>query len=402
MNVPQVSVVMSVFNGERYLRQAVESILDQTFTDFEFIIIDDGSLDSTWDILQLYDVTDPRICLFRNETNIGLTQSLNLGISYARGNFIARQDADDWSNNRRLAEQIRYLEANPDLGLLGTAYNVVNSLRNFISEVFPPAEDKVIRQVMWESNPFCHGSIMVRAKFLRAVGGYRKEFLFSQDYDLWLRLVELTRMANLQEPLYNYSISPKAISTKRAVTQAGSAVAALEDALLRDYAVRNLDPEKRTQLLGKQLFRAACIAYANQTIDTGKHYLQRLVQLAPEVLEEDKYIVNAMVDIVLPTWVENNIEGHLKFLTTMFSNLPARAKFLTKHKNKIFSKIHCREGFRAYQNKCLSKARDFFIYAIRYDPAILLNSGVRSILLETLIGSTQADHIRHLKHRLSQ
>ncbi len=126
----KISVVMSVYNGQSYLREAVESILNQTFTDFELILIDDGSTDATGEILDEYATRDARIILSRNQNNIGLTRSLNQGISMSRGKYIARMDADDVSRADRLSRQFEFLEKRPEVGVLGSGYQLMDGADN--------------------------------------------------------------------------------------------------------------------------------------------------------------------------------------------------------------------------------------------------------------------------------
>jgi len=124
MKNPEVTVLMSVYNGEKYLREAIDSILNQTFTDFEFLIVNDGSTDRTAEILRSYD--DPRIIIINNEKNIGLTKSLNIGLRMAKGEYIARMDADDVSMPERLQKQIELLNQKKNTGLVGTYYTIIN------------------------------------------------------------------------------------------------------------------------------------------------------------------------------------------------------------------------------------------------------------------------------------
>jgi glycosyltransferase involved in cell wall biosynthesis len=144
--MPRISVVMSVYNGEKYLRQAIESILQQTYTDFEFIIIDDGSTDSSREIIQSYD--DKRIRLVINEQNIGLTKSLNKGIRLAKGEFIARMDADDISLPQRFEKQVAYLDSHPEVGVLGTYANIIDHRGKIINNIIFPTEHETILWTM--------------------------------------------------------------------------------------------------------------------------------------------------------------------------------------------------------------------------------------------------------------
>ena len=195
----RVSVLMSVYNGESYLREAIESILNQNYTDFEFIIIDDASTDATAAILDGFD--DLRIVRSRNEENIGLTRSLNKGLATAQGDYIARMDADDISLPERLGKQVDFLEAHPEVGVLGSAVHVINN-NGDLSHIWRlPAEHAVIRWRLCFNDPIAHPTAMMRREALERVGGYDADFVSAQDYDLWRRLSHVTQLSNLQEVL---------------------------------------------------------------------------------------------------------------------------------------------------------------------------------------------------------
>jgi len=234
--MPKVSVVMSVYNGERYLREAVESILNQTFTDFEFIIIDDGSTDSTWQILTAYAMRDPRIVLIRNEKNVGLTKSLNKGLALARGEYIARQDADDVSLPQRLERQVAFLDNHAEFALVGCRPLLIDKAGNTSSIKQVPTDWNVLRAALLIENVLCHGSVVLRRVCLETVGFYREFFRAAQDYDLWLRIIEQYPVANLAEPLYRLREHPGSVNRVRWAEQVAFAQLALELAEQRKSA----------------------------------------------------------------------------------------------------------------------------------------------------------------------
>ncbi|KAB2904623.1 MAG: glycosyltransferase [Anaerolineae bacterium] len=203
--MPKVSVVMAVYNGLPYLNDAVESILRQTMTDFEFIIINDASADQTSEILHQFN--DPRLRIVDLEKNEGQTACLNRGLKMATAPFVARQDADDRSKPNRLAEQVAFLESNPDYLLLGTAGELIDD-RDIITGIDrKPVTDQEVRAVFaGHDNCFFHGSVMFRREVLDKIGLYREGFRNSQDYDMWLRIAEIGKVANLPEPLYQYRL----------------------------------------------------------------------------------------------------------------------------------------------------------------------------------------------------
>jgi glycosyltransferase involved in cell wall biosynthesis len=197
MSQPKISIVMSVYNGERYLREAIEGILNQTFGDFEFLIVNDASNDDSPGIMRGYG--DARIKILDNEENIGLTRSLNKAIEVARGEYIARQDADDVSLPKRLEEQLRYLKQNPEVAVLGTSIYIIDE-NGKISGRRDVAEGP--SQNLFRGSWFAHGSVMFRRDVIRAAGGYNELFRYCQDYELWLRLARDHPIRGLPQVLY--------------------------------------------------------------------------------------------------------------------------------------------------------------------------------------------------------
>jgi glycosyltransferase involved in cell wall biosynthesis len=196
-----VSVVMSVCNAEAYVADAVASILRQTFRDFEFIIVNDGSTDRTAEILAGF--RDPRITVI-SQNNQGLTASLNRALRIARGTYIARMDADDISLPERLERQVQFLEENPAVGLMSCHFCIIDADGKHRSLCRPPAHNAELQQELLIGNQFCHGAAVFRVECIKTVGAYREFFKFAQDYDLWLRIAEKYQCANLAVPLYQW------------------------------------------------------------------------------------------------------------------------------------------------------------------------------------------------------
>jgi glycosyltransferase involved in cell wall biosynthesis len=211
MTSPLVSVVLPVRNGAGDLPKAIETILTQTFTDFELIVINDGSTDGTAAVLDA--IRDPRLHVVHQE-NAGLSRALNRGISLARGRYIARQDHDDWARPTRLEKQVAFMEANPDFALLGTCAEIwigdepSGRVHDF------PTEDAVLRFELLFHNPFVHSSVMMRKSALEAVGGYTTDPARQppEDYELWSRLARRYKIANLPERLTIYREVPASVS----------------------------------------------------------------------------------------------------------------------------------------------------------------------------------------------
>ncbi len=216
---PTISVVLSVRDGERHLRASIDSILGQTFDDFEFIVIDDGSTDATKAILDGYG--DRRIVRLHNPVNIGLTRSLNRGLDIVQGRYLARQDADDVSAPDRFARQLEYVRHHPELGLLGTAWRAIDAQGRPGAVSRQPTDDVGIRWQMHFFNAFCHTSVMVRRGLFEDGNRlrYDETLPFAQDYDLWTHLVERAKAANLPEPLVDLRFHDESVSALRGTDQ---------------------------------------------------------------------------------------------------------------------------------------------------------------------------------------
>jgi glycosyltransferase involved in cell wall biosynthesis len=200
MNI-KISIIMSCYNASRWLAEAIESVLFQTFKDFEFIIIDDGSTDETVDIIKRYAKTDSRIKIIK-KTNTGLADSLNVGIDQAKGEWIARIDADDICMPNRFEKQINFLKINPSVVLLGCGCLEIEEDGNFIKKhKYPKRHRALVTNLEQLKAFFPHSSVLYRADIVRELGGYNPRCYMCEDRDLWLRLGEVGRIASFPELL---------------------------------------------------------------------------------------------------------------------------------------------------------------------------------------------------------
>jgi glycosyltransferase involved in cell wall biosynthesis len=213
-STPLASVVMTVFNGERFLREAIDSILSQTFSDFELIIINDGSTDGAAAMLDSYVRSDPRVRAY-NEEHTGAVASLNRGCGLARGKYIALMDQDDVSMPDRLERQIGFLEKHEKVGLLGGAFEGIDDQGRRVFLEQPPLEDEPIRAAFRSfSFPICHPAVLMRKQAFDATGGYRAPFLPAEDYDLFYRIIEGWRVANLPDVVLRKRIHSNQFSVR--------------------------------------------------------------------------------------------------------------------------------------------------------------------------------------------
>ncbi len=211
----KVTVLMSCYNASTYVSEAIESVLKQTYSDYEFLLVNDGSTDGTASIIKGYAAQDERIAVLDKE-NTGLADSLNEGLGMARGEWIARLDADDVALPDRLARQMSFVQQNKAVVLLGTACIIIDaSGRETGRYCYPTDHDSLLRQLITHGRPFPHSSAMFRRERVLGIGGYNRRFIRSQDYDLWLRLSEAGTIACLPEALVKIRKHPSGISNDK-------------------------------------------------------------------------------------------------------------------------------------------------------------------------------------------
>ncbi len=225
---PQLSVAMSVYNGERFLAEAIDSVLGQTFSTFEFLILDDGSQDGTRDIITDYSARDKRIRgIFRE--NRGLIYSLNQLIGEARAPLIARMDADDICLPERFARQIAFLAEHTDYGVVGSRCSDIDEDGMpfpMQPTPHPTTHEEFLEAIATEGPLLCHPAAMYRRDVVLAVGGYHSAFCHCEDLDLWLRLASVTRLCSLPDQLLRYRHYSDQVSSRHAtIQQTGAAVA---------------------------------------------------------------------------------------------------------------------------------------------------------------------------------
>lgn len=217
MKTGNVAILMCCYNAESTVALSINSVLKQSFNNFQFIIINDASTDTTVEILHSFSEKDNRISLYSNDKNIGLTRSLNRGLNYCKGTYIARIDADDIWVQDKLAQQVNYLEAHPNCALLGTAYQRIDANGAYLGEATIPVlnSDQLIRNAIIKFNPFFHSSVIFRRDACMQLGGYDESYRYAQDYNLWVRFAAKYSVANLSDILAFQRITPESISIKK-------------------------------------------------------------------------------------------------------------------------------------------------------------------------------------------
>jgi hypothetical protein len=262
-----VSVVLPVYNAERFVVEAVESILRQSLAAFELIVIDDGSTDRSRDLLAAIDSRDPRIRLISRE-NRGLTRSLNEGLNAATGEYVAIMNADDIALPDRLARQAAFLDAHPRVAAVGTQTQLLGDDRGRGPSTRLPESPEAVRAFMLRASPLAHPSVMLRRSAALAIGGYRPQMEPAEDYDLWLRLAEHHDLANLPEVLLEYRVHSGQATAKACEAVALSTLVAQAVARLR--AAGKPDPVDSRATIDRGLANELGITEADlarQTID---------------------------------------------------------------------------------------------------------------------------------------
>ena len=217
---PEVSVVMSVFNSESYLQEAIDSVLMQTFGSFEFLIVDDASTDNSLGIIQDSAAKDSRIKLIQNPENIGLTKSLNKAIGRSQGKYIARQDADDVSLPIRFEKQVHFLRDREEVVLVSCNIELINSAGESITEQKRACEPEMMAWYLLFYNRIAgHSQVMYRREPVAAIGGYCESYRYCQDYELWCRLVGVGDIATIPEVLLKQRRHEGSISAEKSLEQ---------------------------------------------------------------------------------------------------------------------------------------------------------------------------------------
>jgi glycosyltransferase involved in cell wall biosynthesis len=283
---PRITVLMPVYQAERFLEEAVESILAQSFEDFELLALDDGSTDASPRILEALAGRDARIRVRRTE-HAGLVTQLNRGLAEARGEFVARMDADDVSHPERFERQLVYLEAHPDCVAVGTGTDEIDPEHRIIRtlDIRTDHAEIVARLIEGDGRALIHASALYRTHALRSIKGYRDEFEYAEEIDLHLRLAEFGRLANLSERLYEYRKNLASVCFTRGCELRRKYDAAIREALIR----RGLDPKaapERPPVTSKTSADAVWAIWANHALvaghrDTARHYALKALCAAP-------------------------------------------------------------------------------------------------------------------------
>lgn len=310
---PKVSVIMPAYNCVAYIQESVNSILTQTFRDFEFIIIDDCSTDGTLDYLK--SITDPRVMLISKPLNTGYTVSLNKGLELAKGDYIVRMDADDISLPQRIEKQVAFMEANPAIICAGSSYKIIPGETLITARQSP---DELLLDLII-SNPLAHPSVILRAETIKKHHiTYDKRYEPAEDYKMWTVLSKYGKLANLSEVLLHYRVHKKQVSVTSMAKQKKSA-----QAIARDYI---------TQILEVDITNEAFYNYQMKTFADYQDYLSNESRLETALIQKGYTVphdfflprrINYVTDSFFPqqySW--KLMQEHLKIKKEMVIVLP--------------------------------------------------------------------------------
>lgn len=373
---------MSVFNGGVYLNDAVESVLGQSYPRLEFIVVDDGSTDSTWEQLEAFAERDHRLRLLRNQDNLGVAASLNRAISYAVGELIGRQDADDISVAGRIETQVSYLDAHPEVGLVGILPWFIDDegreLAASLREI--PVTNEEIQRELFDWNCIWHGSVLMRRRVFELVGGYFPWLEPSEDYDLWLRIAEHSELANLNEALYKYRIHPSSSSSTRRFVQLAKKAESLERALARRFHPEA--PASLSSLLARDFLRAAFVGYVTGNVDGAQRCLARVGQLDGSIFEG-----GPQVEDVFERYIElESVETPVGQVKGIFRDLLPSNPHLRSVRRRLLSQAYMSAVFDDHESS-KGAALGQILLGVYYQPGWLFNRGVWSIALRSVIRS---------------
>ncbi len=375
--MPTISVIMSVYNDAAYLVEAVDSILSQTFTDFEFIIVDDGSQDESRAILEDYD--DARIQLLTNSQNIGLTRSLNRGVAVSTGQYIARQDSDDISASNRFEQQVAFLDAHPKAGLVGSWANVIDTDAHEVALFSPPSLHRLLKEELLYQNALCHGSVMFRQDAIQQVGSYNEAFTLAQDWDLWLRIAERWTVHNLPEPLYHMRSRATSLTRTRSNEQLHFGRRAVAAARCRRLEEGGLSAVS-DHTLARHLFFLGTEYIAEGDLQAGIAYLLK-VQKTEAVVRDADFILERLVYRARLTG-----DNAVSFIDTVLTYaLPAGRDF--EHcRRRAIGWYYAVETFSAQKKGWRWDVLRAGLTTLRHDRKWLNNRGFASMLIRAAMG----------------
>lgn len=344
MKSPKVTVLMSVYNGETYLRDAMDSILSQDFTDFEFLIINDGSKDDSEKIIRSYK--DDRIRLIMNEKNIGLVNSLNKGFELAQGEYIVRMDCDDISHKNRLSTQVRFMDSHLSVGASGSFHNLLLNGKKAVAD-FPLKNDEIKCYMLFNS-PIAHPAVIIRNSIIKKEKLlYRSEYIHAEDYDLWSQLSEIADLANVSDVLLNYRVHENQITkNQKLILERQQSMTGIRTRHLKKI---NIIPSPEEMKLHHLVSDGSKPESSQQLIDS-EIWLKKILT---HTLNNKQFDSNSIGKIVLERWLRvcfNYYGGKKGFQYFLGSELYSMIKLPFSKKLEFFKNLYYSYKRKAIKN----------------------------------------------------
>jgi len=378
---PVVSVILATYNRAAFISQAIESVLAQTFTDFELIIIDDGSTDGTDDVVKRYD--DPRI-IYKWVENGERSRARNIGIGLSNGRYIAFLDSDDWYLPHKLAVQVAALEANPDVGMALGGWKIVNELGEKVMDVLPWKE--IPAQPTLEDWLFAVTAtpitLLIRKEYLDRVNGFDVDLSYSEDVELWIRLT----LAGCQTIWSTEAVAVVLVHTNNSLRNWDKVKNGRIDFLESVFA--NPEISARLKMSRDEVFAVYHLALSWQAYDGGlvKEGQQELLQ----AINLDSTLCAHNHRRILEGIINYSqyflVMAPIVFVHQVFANLPDSLSHLLKYRREVLGKTWMSHAWQLYKKGELQNVPQSILHAVWYQPAFLKNRGILAMLLRSLVG----------------
>lgn len=386
--MPQVSVIIPTRNRADLLSEAIKSVLGQTFSDFELIIVDDGSTDHTAAVVAAYQ--DRRIVYYQQEKQ-ERGAARNRGVALSQGEYITFLDDDDWYMPRKLEVQVRELQKRPDAGMVISGWDrvmetgeVVRAERPWVHHPQPTLSD-------WLFAAMAHvASVLIRRSWFERVGGFHEELIQAEDTYLWFRLAQAgCPVAWVKEVVFRQRMHGS--NSVRMLAHVKKGKTAMLDAIFSDSQISASLGMSKESASARVYMGFACLEYAADSLEDAKADLAYAVGLDPTLLQDD---ADKLLEIVA-AYAWNHMTGDpLAFTQRVFANLPGDLSGLQGLRRRAVARTWMVGAFRAYQYDDMAKARSSALRAFAAAPSSLLNRGLASILAQSLVGSHRVSRAR--------
>ncbi len=389
--MPKVSVIIPTYNRAHFLSKAIESVLQQTFGDFELIIVDDGSIDNTNEVVASYH--DRRIIYYQQEKQ-EKGAARNRGVALSQGEYITFLDDDDWYMPRKLEIQTQALDERPDVGMVISGWDRVDEKGNVVRSECPWLHHPQPVFKDWLFAAMAHvAAVLIRRDWFQQVSGFDDKLLTAEDTDLWFRLALAgCPVAWVKEIVFKQRLHGN--SSVRNIAHVKSGKTSLLNKIFSDVGIASLLGISKENAYARVYLGFACLEYASKYTDDAKADLARATELDPALLENK---ADPLFEI-LGAYAWNHMTGDpVIFTNQVFSNLPSQLMALQSLKQRAMAKMWLAGAFRAYQHKDMNEVRRAAIRAVAVAPSLLLNRGLVSILTQSVIGSPLMNKVRGSK-----